>query len=203
MLYVIYIYSLQIHITYIYSYSDVCSCMYDILYMCYTCYVLCDTVSTCTCATVFRYILPMCICIYSYSDVCSCMYDILVQVTTREVETALVQSDHMLADNHYATTSLRELAWNMRELLEDFTARIEERERTLHEAADFFRAAEKVCTCQTQSHACSMYINMNLLIRLTSTYTHQHHNITLTPLTRVHVYRPSSQGWAFRCPVID
>ena len=90
--------------------------------------------------------------VYSYSDVCSCMYDILVQVTTREVETALVQSDHMLADNHYATTSLRELAWNMRELLEDFTARIEERERTLHEAADFFRAAEKVRTCQTHVH---------------------------------------------------
>ena len=53
----------------------------------------------------------------------------------------------MLAEGHYAAARLRELAWNTRELLEDFTARTQERERTLHEAADFFRAAEKVCVC--------------------------------------------------------
>lgn len=67
------------------------------------------------------------------------------QVTLKEVEALLAQSDRMLVDNHYAAPSLRETAWNLRELLEDFSARINEREKTLHEAADFYKTAEKVC----------------------------------------------------------
>lgn len=66
------------------------------------------------------------------------------QVTTGEVDALLAQSDRMLADNHFAAASLREMAWNLRELLEDFSARTKEREKTLHEAANFFRTAEKV-----------------------------------------------------------
>ena len=64
------------------------------------------------------------------------------------MEALLAQSDRMLVNNHYAAPSLREMAWNLRELLEDFSARINEREKTLHEAADFYKTAEKVCgTC--------------------------------------------------------
>ena len=66
------------------------------------------------------------------------------QVTTKEVELALAQSEKMLGETHFAAASLRELSWNLRELLEDFTARTREREKTLHEAADFFSAAEEV-----------------------------------------------------------
>ena len=66
------------------------------------------------------------------------------QLTTKEVELALAQSEKMLGESHFAAASLRELSWNLRELLEDFTARTREREKTLHEAADFFRAADKV-----------------------------------------------------------
>ena len=73
----------------------------------------------------------------------------MVQVTTKEVELALGQSEKMLAENHFAAVRLRDLAWNLRELLEDFTARTREREKTLHEAADFFRAAEEVSRCYT------------------------------------------------------
>ena len=57
----------------------------------------------------------------------------------------LVHSDRMLSDGHFVSSSLREMAWSLRELLEDFTARTQEREKTLREAADFFRAAETVC----------------------------------------------------------
>ena len=66
------------------------------------------------------------------------------QVTTKEVELALAQSEKMLGGSHFAAASLRELSWSLRELLEDFTARTREREKTLHEAADFFRASEEV-----------------------------------------------------------
>ena len=66
-------------------------------------------------------------------------------MTSKEVGAALAQSEKMLKENHFAAASLRELAWNLRELLEDFTARTGEREKTLHEAADFYRAAEQVC----------------------------------------------------------
>ena len=66
-------------------------------------------------------------------------------MTSKEIDAVLAQSERMLADNHFAAASLREVAWNLRELQEDFMARTREREKTLQEAADFFRSSEKVC----------------------------------------------------------
>ena len=74
-------------------------------------------------------------------------------MTSREVNALLAQSDHMLADNHFAAPLLREEAWNLRELLEDFSARTKEREKTLYDAADFFRNTEKVHVQEGESES--------------------------------------------------
>ena len=114
-------------------------------------------------------------------------------MTSKEVNALLAQSDQMLAENHFAAPQLREEVWNLRELLEDFTARTKEREKTLHEAADFFRNTEKVrvcvcsCTCVclhvcacalkksfTLAHDVRVYVHYMYICLSTHTYMYMY-----------------------------
>ena len=75
-------------------------------------------------------------------------------MTSSEVSSLLSLSDRMVRGHHFASSSLREQSWGLRELHDSFVARAEERERTLHEAAAFFRAAEKVRVWECEGVRC-------------------------------------------------
>ena len=84
-------------------------------------------------------------------------------MTSSEIEAVLGQCERLLGEREgkggrgqVQAAEVREKVWTLRELQEDFTARVRERERTLQEAAAFFRAASKV-RGHSQGYMC-MYI---------------------------------------------
>ena len=66
------------------------------------------------------------------------------QRTAEEVESLLSQSEEMLANNHFASSELREMAWELRNLHSDVQSRLELRQKALGDAVTFYQNAEQV-----------------------------------------------------------
>ena len=80
--------------------------------------------------------------LYIYSNSCNPKQQI--QRTAEEVESLLSQSEEMLASNHYASTELRAMAWELRNLHGDVQSRLELRQKTLGDVITFYQNAEQV-----------------------------------------------------------
>ena len=66
------------------------------------------------------------------------------QRTAKEVESLLAQSDEMLADNHYASSELKDRVWELKKLHSSLQSRVETRKKALRDAVEFYGNAEHV-----------------------------------------------------------
>lgn len=69
------------------------------------------------------------------------------QRTAEEVQSLLAQSEEMLSQCHFASAELRDRAWDLNSLHNNFESRLRVRRKVLNDTVTFYRNADEVRTC--------------------------------------------------------
>ena len=104
------------------------------------------------------YILPCTSYLYTLISVLLLFIPISThQRTAEEVQSLLAQSEEMLSQCHFASSELRDRAWDLNSLHNNFESRLRVRGKVLNDTVAFYRSADEVHVC------IQVYVHVHIL----------------------------------------